>query len=289
MPASAKTLGDVLRSATAYLEEKNAHEPRLSCEYLASRLLRCRRLELYLKFDTILTEKQLAAMRRGIKRVGTGEPVQYVAGETEFMGHVFRTDKRALIPRPETETLVRAVLDCGALWQDDPPVIADVGTGSGCVAISLALERPNGRYLAFDIEEQAMTLAMENANSLGVLEKVTVGGRELSDSVEPDSLDAVVANLPYIPTSDWEKLPEHIRNHEPRTALDGGPNGLGVIADVLSDVWIVLKPGGLVFLEIGADQAEATSSLLKESGYTGIRVVQDVAGCDRVVLGIKAD
>ena len=289
MPPSGKTLGDVLRRGTAYLEEKSTHEPRLSCEYLASRLLRCKRLELYLKFDTILTEKQVAAMRRGVKRVGAGEPVQYVAGETEFMGRVFKTDKRALIPRPETETLVRAALDSEKLWQGDAPLIADVGTGSGCIAISLAFERPNGRYLAFDVDEQALMLAMENASSLGVLEIVTAGGRDLSDSAEPDSLDAVVANLPYVSTSDWKKLPAHIRDFEPRTALDGGPDGLSIITDVLSDVWIVLKPGGSVFLEIGADQAEAVTSLLKENGFAGIRIEQDIAGCDRAALGVKAD
>jgi len=289
MPPSGKTLGDVLRAATVYLEEKNVHEPRLGCEYLASRILCCKRLELYLKFDVVLTDKQLAAMRRGVKRVAAGEPVQYVAGETEFMSHIFKVDRRALIPRPETETLVRAALDCEALWRGDSPLIADVGTGSGCIAVSLALEKPHGRYVAFDVDEQALVLAMENASSLGVLETVTVGGRELSDSVEPDSLDAVVANLPYVSTSDWEKLPTHIRDFEPRTALDGGPDGLAIITDILSDVWIVLKPGGFVFLEIGSDQASRVTSLLRENGFDGIEIKKDIAECDRVVLAIKAD
>lgn len=290
MPSRPKALGEVLKVATAYLAEKSAHEPRQTAELLAARLLRCRPLELCLKYDRVLTDEQLAAIRRGVKRAAAGEPIQYIIGETEFMGHVLKVDPRTLIPRPETEILVQTVLDCQEVWaaNTEATLIADIGTGSGCIAISLALERQGARFVAVDMEPSALELAAENASVLGVLDRIRFGGPELSDCLEPDSLDGAVANLPYIPTPEWQKLPPHIREHEPRTALDGGPDGLSVIKDLASDLWIVLKPDGFVFLEIGEDQGASVVALLKESGFGNLDIKQDLAGRDRIVCAAKS-
>jgi release factor glutamine methyltransferase len=251
--------------------------------------MRCKRLELYVKFDQALTEKQLAAMRRGVKRLAEGEPVQYIIGSTEFMGHSFKVDDRALIPRPETELLVQEVLAAESVWQSGEPTVADIGTGSGCIVISLASAKPHARYLALDTSSDALEIAAENAERLGVLARITFAGSDISESLEPDMLDAVTANLPYIPTAEWEKLPEHIRKHEPRGALDGGEDGLDQLREVVPDAWFVLKPYGKLFLEIGHNQAEQVLCLLEESGFVDPSVKQDLAGHDRVVIAAKPD
>ncbi|MCX7590051.1 MAG: peptide chain release factor N(5)-glutamine methyltransferase [Kiritimatiellae bacterium] len=281
-----RTLKRVLDAATGYLAGKGVEEPRLASELLAARLLRCKRLELVLKQDLVLEERLVEAMRRGIRRLAAGEPVQYVLGETEFMGHVFKVDSRALIPRPETELLVEEVLACKPLWATGRPRIVDVGTGCGCIVISLALARPQGVYAALDVSEKTLELARENALRLGVADRIGFFREELADFVEPGGVDAIVANLPYIPTAHIEKLPVHIREHEPRWALDGGPDGLLHISTLIGDATIALKPGGFLFLEIGHDQAERVHTLMHEGGFEQIVVTKDYAGHDRIVKGV---
>jgi len=286
MEITSKTVKDVLAAGTDYLTAHSVEQPRLICELLASRLLKCKRLELYLKYDTVLSDKVIDAMRRGVKRVGGGEPIQYITGQAEFMGYIFKADKRGLIPRPETETLVTQVLECEPLWKDGKPVIVDVGTGSGCIVISLALSKPDALYIGLDISEDAVALARENALALGVAQKIAFSCSELPDAVEPGSLSAVVSNPPYIPTAACEKLPVNVRSHEPRVALDGGPDGLGVIEAVVQDAAIALKPGGYIFLEIGEPpQAKTVPAILSDAGFDNVRVVKDLAGRDRVVSG----
>jgi len=224
-------------------------------------------------------------MRRGIKRAADGEPVQHILGETGFMESVFKVDRRALIPRPETEVLVQHVLTCDTLWQTEAPAIVDVGTGSGCIVLSLAAARPNARYLAVDTSEEALALARENAATLNLTEHVHFVKADLSDVVDPESMDAVVANLPYIPSADCEQLSPEVRDHEPRSALDGGQDGLDIIRSVVQDAGIVLKNGGMLFLEIGDEQGAAVISLMKESGFADATVKQDLNGRDRVVFG----
>jgi len=287
MPDLVNKVGDVLRVSTEYLAARNVYQPRQACELLLSRLLNCKRLEILVRFETRLSGKQLDAMRRGVKRLAAGEPVQYIAGEVEFMGHVFKVDRRALIPRPETELLVEAVLECPGIWQEADPLVADVGTGCGCIAVSIALARPAARCIAFDVAVEALELAAENAHALGALDRIRFARGELSDTADPDSLDAVVANLPYIPSPVLDKLPVHIRNFEPRTALDGGPDGLSVISGAVPDAWFALKPGGLLCLEIGDDQGGRVGTLLGDGEFEEVRVHKDLAGKDRIVTGIK--
>jgi release factor glutamine methyltransferase len=281
-----KKVVEVLTAASEYLADKGVDNPGMASKLLLSRLLKCKHLELSFKFNDDLSEKQLAAMRRGIKRVGSGEPVQYVVGETGFMGHNVKVDERALIPRPETEVLVETVLACDALWNRKMPVIVDVGTGSGCIVISLAKAKPDARFLAFDTSADALSLARENAEALGVADRIGMAQEDLADALEPQMVNAVICNLPYIPTDEYEKLPVHIKDHEPREALDGGPSGLRVIESVIFDAAIVLKPDGFIFLEIAPDQAGRVSSLLAEAGFDEIRVKQDLAKRDRIVWAV---
>jgi release factor glutamine methyltransferase len=281
--APVKTLREVLTSGAEYLAKSGVESPRLACEWLAARLLNCKRLDLCLRADAALSEKQLEAMRRGVRRVAAGEPVQYVLGRTDFLDHTFKVDSRALIPRPETEQLVARVLEDKDLWARERPAVADIGTGCGCIVISLALARPNGVYLALDVSDDALALARENAGALGAAGKIGISNRELGDLVEPASLDAIVANLPYIPSAEVDRLPVSIRDHEPRLALDGGPDGLTVIAPAIEDAAMALKPGGRLFLEIGHDQADAVRARMTDAGFENVTVAPDLAGVGRLV------
>jgi release factor glutamine methyltransferase len=281
----AKRLLDVLQASTAYLAERAVDDPRLVSELLISHVLRCRRLELYLRFDASLAEEQLQTLRGGVRRLGAGEPVQYVLGETEFMGHRFNVDRRALIPRPETEELVAQVLACEALWSKPAPAIADVGTGSGCIAISLALARPQAVYQAVDISADALALAGENAARHAPAASVRFVCADLLTDWVSQSLDGVVANLPYVRNSDWPALARHIREHEPQMALDGGQDGLDVIRRLVAQAPKALKPGGFLFLEIGHDQGRAVAELVSNCGFQDVRTERDLAGRDRMVRG----
>ncbi|NQU40336.1 MAG: peptide chain release factor N(5)-glutamine methyltransferase [Lentisphaerae bacterium] len=277
------TVKHILEVGPAFLTERGILEARLKCELLAARLLNCKRLDLYMRFDEVLGEPHLEAMRRGIKRLATGEPVQHILGEVDFRGHRIKVDRRALIPRPETEGLVQTLLDWPGLG--DEGCVVDIGTGTGCIIISLALARPTCRCIGLDISPDALALAKENAAALGVEARIQFSAEGLADCVEPESVDAIVANLPYIATAACETLPRDVRDHDPRLALDGGADGLDVIRDVVPDAAIVLRPGGGIFLEIGETQADAVRTMLRSEGFREIKVTQDLAGRDRVISG----
>lgn len=282
-----KTLLEVLQSGTAYLAGRGVENSRLVMEQLMSHVLQCPRLQLYVRFETILAEPDLMALRNGIKRLGAGEPLQYVVGDTEFMGHRFRTDQRALIPRPDTETLVEQVLGCQPLWSREKPVIAEIGTGSGCVVVSLALARPEARYVAVDASEAALGLARENADLNGAGATIEFKRGDLLDGFVAGSLDAVVANLPYIPTAACGSLAPHIREHEPISALDGGADGLALIRRLVEQAKLALRPGGWIFLEIGFDQGGSVVECLNSNGYRDACVRKDLGSRDRVVLALR--
>ncbi len=283
MSLSTKNIQFVLENGTSFLEKKGVKNPRLICEMLLSRLLGVARLELSLHYNTELSEPRLEAMRRGIKRAAVGEPVQYIVGEAGFMNAVFKSDARALIPRPETEVLVNLVLDTSDLWLRESPAIVDVGTGSGCIVLSLAQARKNARYLAIDISDPALELARENAAKLNLSEYVHFVNADLADVVDPESVDAVVANLPYIPSAVCDQLSPTVKDYEPRSALDGGPDGLRIIDHTIQDCGIILKNGGLIFLEIGDDQAQAVRSLLEDAGFSEVKITKDLNHRDRVI------
>jgi release factor glutamine methyltransferase len=281
-PADRSVRG-IVNAAAEFLAGRAAEEPRRTADLLMCRLLGCNPPDLHFRGSEELGEKKLSAMRRGMKRAAAGEPVQYILGEWDFMGRPFKVDRRALIPRPETELLVERVLDCARAWEDGPVLAADVGTGSGCIAVSLALARPESRILAVDVSGEAIALAAENAGRHGVLDRIDFREGELCDVAEPESLAVIVANLPYVTTGEYAALPRHVRDWEPRQALDGGEDGLDHIRLVIADAPMALRPGGMLFLEIGMGQGAVVVEMLTTLGFVDVRVRPDLAGRDRTV------
>lgn len=217
------------------------------------------------------------------ERIEKGEPLQYVVGHVDFWGLQIKCDPRALIPRSETEILVEEVLSSN-IWTHNPVTLVDVGTGTGCIALTLASQRPSGRYTAIDLSEEALSLAKENASSLGLADAIEWRQSSLLNGFEADSLDAVVANLPYIPTPEWEKLDKSVRDHEPRTALDSGPDGTERIEELAIQARRTLHSEGMLFLEIGYDQGRSVCGLLQTLGYKNIQIKHDLANLDRIAI-----
>lgn len=270
------TVLEVIQSTTGYFEKHGVESPRLNAEHLVAHALgRKKRLELYLEFDRPLTETELAPMRELVRSRARGVPLQHLLGTVEFLGREFRCDARALVPRPETEQLVELALP---VRESTPaPRILDVGTGSGVIAITLALEIPGASVTAIDISPDALALARENADLLGATVRFEEGNL-LPEEGDPFHL--IVANLPYIPSEEIPTLSREVQ-HDPKTALDGGPDGLNLVRTLADRARSRLQ--GRLHLEIGHDQAPAVAHLLEEKGYRDIAVTKDYAGIDRFV------
>ncbi len=232
-----------------------------------------------------LIKEQWEALGEFLNRVIAGEPIQYVVGNADFMGRVFKCDKRALIPRPETEELVATVLT--AADRATSRQIIDVGTGTGCIAISLAFECPAAEIIATDISANALALARENAAAHGQDSRIKFLQTDLLDGFEPQSADIIVSNPPYIADAEATSLAPEIREHEPRTALFAGADGLGVIRRLIPQAFQVLRPGGRLFLEIGETQSAAVKHLLEQAGYSDVTTRKDLAGHDRIAAARK--
>ena len=285
------TWKDVLDKADAYLSGKGVPDARVASELLAARLLRFGRGMLAGKLESEASEKYLEAMRRGMARLVKGEPIQYVLGEWDFRTLTLKCDRRALIPRPETEELVTRVLahlrsrhsSSGA-----SPLVVDVGTGTGAIILSLAAEfKGDAAFLGTDVSEDAIALAKENAERCALADRVKFAVADgLDDFDEPQCVDVIVSNPPYIESAVCETLDPRVRDFEPRLALDGGASGLEFYDRYLADAVNLLKSGGAVFFEIGESQGEAVRQLMFDCGFDDIRIEKDFAGHDRYASAI---
>ena len=287
-PAAAldRTVSTVLPGLCRRLEKMATPSARLCAEHLVARCLGISRLKLPLHARHSLTEEQAAWIEAGALRLAGHEPLQYVLGDTEFMGHRFLCDPRALIPRPETERLVEEALRLlPAARAGAHPDVVDVGTGSGCILISMALARPDLRGTGIDASEQALSLAGENARALGVGDRLRFALGHLLDPMAGRKVDLITANLPYVPTADWRKLDRQVRAYEPRSALDGGDDGLDLIRGLIIQATQRLRPGGAILLETGEDQTAPTESLLRTAGFASVATAFDLGGRPRIVIG----
>jgi release factor glutamine methyltransferase len=276
-----KSLLEVLQSTTAYFTRHEIENPRLNAEQLLAHTLRLSRMDLYLEFERNLAENELGPLRDLVKRRGQGEPLQHLLGTVEFCGHTFAIDKRAMVPRPETEELVELLKSEVRSQRSDFRMI-DVGTGSGVIALSLAAEFPEAETYAIDISEDALSLARENAAQLRLSERVRFQKTDLFENLS-ERFDLIVANLPYISMQDRHLLAREVL-HDPEVALFGGPSGDELVRKLIEQAPTHLKPGGLLALEIGLGQAEGLSDFLRQKNYHDIELKKDYSGISRFLL-----
>jgi len=275
------TVLEVLQSTTGYFQKRNIDSPRLNAEHLLAYVLDRKRMELYLDFERRLRESELAPLRELVKRRGLGEPLQHLLGTVEFCGRSFRCDKRALVPRPETEQLVELLIS-HLKSKIAYSRVVDVGTGSGVIALTLAAEFPKAEVVGVDISEAALLLAHENAERLDLADRVRFLRSNLLESVQPD-VDLIVANLPYVSTEDRQNLSREVL-HDPEVALFAGANGDELLRQLTAQAPSWLRPGGMLAMEIGIGQSEALVAALAEKNYHDISTDKDYSGVIRFLF-----
>ncbi len=269
--------------AVQTLESEGVESPRLDAELLLAHAVGTNRAWVLAHPERPLTPKELTRFRDLAARRARREPLAYITGHREFFGLDLAVDSRVLIPRPETELLVEWALAL-ARRLPEPARVADVGAGSGAIAVALATHLPGATVYALDAAPGPLAITRENARRHGVAERVHCLQGDLLAPL-PEAVHLVCANLPYVGSEEWETLAPEIREYEPRAALDGGPGGLEVIRRLLATAGPYLRPGGAVLLEIGAAQGTAARALAGEGFPTArVEVLQDYAGLDRLVV-----
>ena len=273
---------ELLRWATAALKETEIESPQLDAEVLLAHSLGLSRSELYTQLDGRSSVEAEEHFRSLVARRLQHEPVAYITGQKEFCGLELQVDRRVLIPRPETETLVEVALMIGR--QREVAVLAEVGVGSGAVAIALAVNLPSIEIYAVDSSSDALAVAEENCRRHDVLDRVHLLLGDLLMPL-PEPVGLIVANLPYVSQDELPSLAPDITDYEPLSALDGGPDGLDHIRRLLEQASSRLKPPGMICLEIGATQALAVNDLAREQFPAAtVGLVRDLAGLDRVAI-----
>jgi release factor glutamine methyltransferase len=279
------TVREVLLEATATLMDAAVPSPRLDAEVLLAHVLNCRRAQLYVRPEQVLTQAQRQELAAAVERRRQHEPVPYITGHREFFRLDFVVDRRVLIPRPETELLVERALQAArqAVWETPALSIADAGTGSGIVAVSLAVNLPQATVYALDSSLEALQVAARNIARHRVLDQVRLLPGELLEPL-PEPVHIIAANLPYVPTKVLPSLDRDVVDYEPLLALDGGPDGLLYIRQLLREAPSWLVAHGVVVLEIGAGQGQEVVALAS-ARFPGARVelFEDYARLDRIV------
>ena len=277
------SLLEVLKGASEFLGKQGVESPRLNAEHLLAHVLGLKRMDLYLQFDRPLGETERAPLRDLIRKRGTGIPLQHLLGSVEFCGRTFKSDARALIPRPETEQLVERALTYTILNS-----ILDVATGSGVIPLTLALERPGAMINATDISPDALTLARENTVLLGVDRIIFHEADLIPESLRQNSFDLITANLPYIPSAEISTLSREVQ-HDPLLALDGGADGLDLVRRLAPLAYERLTPGGHLLLEIGINQSDEVMTCLAGHNYRDITALPDYQGILRFIEAMKGN
>lgn len=278
------TLLEILRGSTDYLARSGIEPPRLEAEVLLAHVLGLGRIDLYLQFERPLTEPELADLRSQLRQRARGTPLAYLTGEREFFGLRFSVKEDVLIPRPESELVVELALARLAARQG-PILVADLGTGSGCLAIAIAVGAPSSRIDAVDISETAVQVASENATRLGVSDRVTVIQGSWGQPLERHGpYDLMVSNPPYVSSAELLALEPGVRDFEPKVALDAGPDGLGPYRDLLVDLPNMAAADATVLLEVDPRRAGSVAKLAAESWPSAkTELHRDLSGRDRVL------
>jgi len=269
------TVLETIDGGTRYLEKRGIEEARRNMQIMVAQQLACTRMQLYTQFDRPLGESELMPLREMLKRRGEGVPLQHVLGVVSFHHRDFKSDARALIPRPETEELAEWIL---SMPMGDELKVLDMGCGSGVLGLTLAAERPSWHVALADVSEDALALAKENVEALGI-GNARLLRSDLFSSIEGE-FDGIVANLPYVPESERASLSREVM-HDPALALFGGADGLDIIRRFIPEAFRRLKPDGWLVLEIGHDQASQVEEILRSSGFADIEVKTDLSGVAR--------
>lgn len=279
-----RTIKEILHLTTQHFLKACLPQPRLEAEVLLAHVLRCSRVNLYVRFDQPLQEEELEAMRRSIRRRQNGEPLAYIVGEKEFMSLSFQVDPRVLIPRPETEHLVEGALE--RMDGQGPVQALDVGTGSGAVAIALAYYGEGWHIVATDVEGSALEVARSNARRHGLEERIRFYEGDLFEALPPEeiSFHCILSNPPYIPSEDLPSLQKEVRL-QPHRALDGGIDGLQVYPLLIRGAHERLEDGGLLGLEVGIGQSGKVADLMERAGFSGLEICKDYSEHQRCIFG----
>ena len=288
-----------LQWTTEYFGQKGFDSPRLDAELLLAHALACERIQLYVQYERPMSADERERYRALVRRRGSGEPVAYILGEREFWSLCFEVGPGILVPRPDTETLVQRALEVAeeiCPRGTTPLRVAEVGTGSGCIAIALAHEREDAFVWAGDIADEPLNVAPRNAERAGVGARVQVmradGLAPLCGAAGDEPFHLIVSNPPYLRDDEHPGLMADVRDFEPRHALTAGPDGLGVIRPLVAQVASskALVPGGALLIEIGSEaQGREVAGLMRGAGLVGVEIVADLGKRPRVVVGRRQD
>jgi release factor glutamine methyltransferase len=283
-PEKQWTIESLVKWATDDFRARGIESPRLDAEVLVAWALGIDRVRVIIDGKRPLVGDELNRLRQLVKRRRAREPVAYLRGEREFFGRKFRVDKRVLIPRPDTETLVEVALERTAHVSLSMRSL-DLCTGSGCVAVSLARQRPTARVHATDLSPDALAVARENAFRLGAYNVSFAAGDLFAAVPRGCRFDVITANPPYIPSGEVDGLEPDIKDFEPRLALDGGADGLELLRRIAAESGAWLVPGGVLAVEVGAGEAEEVARLFAQHGFEGVSARRDYGKIERVVFG----
>lgn len=278
----------ILNWTKQYFAKQGVEDPRSDAEVLLCAVLKCERLTLYVDFERPLTDEELALMRSYVLRRAKHEPINYILGEKTFMRNVFKVTPATLVPRPETELLVESLVKAAPLLQPEGAVkILDIGTGSGAIIVSLLDYLPQAKGVGVDISVDALVVAKENAEQIGVKERCGFLRSDVFSRVPLEKkFDIIVSNPPYIPAADIAGLAQDVQR-EPHGALDGGEDGLDFYRRICAEAAEHLADDGLLAFEIGINQSEVVCRLCLEHGFKKAVVRKDYAGIDRMVFALK--
>ncbi len=281
------TVLESIKLSTEYLEKKGIESPRINAEMLLAKILNCKRLDLYLQFERPLVEDEIKLYREFLTRRSKFEPIQYILGSVEFYGLEFEVNKTVLIPRPETEILVEEIIN--SINKENITKILDIGTGSGNIAVCLAVHLPESKIVAIDSSIEALNTAEKNSKINNTKDRIDFIEWDInSENLFPETdFDIVVSNPPYVSETDYTKLQPELKIYEPRIALTDNANGLSFYKTICEKSKELLKTGGKLFLEAGMGQSENIKEILLNNNYSNIKMKKDYLNIDRVISGEK--
>lgn len=281
------TVVEVIQRGSEFLTQKGIESPRLQMELMLAHLLQLPRLNLYLNFDRTITEAEAEALRKMVKRRSLHEPLQHILGSVCFCGLDFAVNSHVLVPRPETELLAEATWEAARrlVGAQQVPRLLDFGTGSGCLAVTVAVHCPEAQVEAVDISAEALVVARANAERHQVAQRINFhcGALPAASRIR-GRFNLAVSNPPYVPTGEIASLMPEVRDFDPRIALDGGEDGLDFYRLLAAEVHSLLQPGGELFLEVGDGQGAPVEAILQGQGWTITALRKDYSGRDRILI-----